>query len=190
MGTALWEYWWQPTAGAREKLQTSALDAALAQGYWHISWDKFAGKSLTFMVSPDGQPLVGDQWTDENLDIYRDELRDAGVDPKQFERTVMVGDIKVEPLPGENVLLDPGAHVRGRAVRHRHREHGSGRGRSALAEGGNVGPTPSPATRFASPQSFRRRRAPEERAPRLHGYFRPAPCSRRVASSAGSRART
>jgi hypothetical protein len=27
---------------------------------------------MTFMVSPDGQPLIG--WADEDLDIYREEL--------------------------------------------------------------------------------------------------------------------
>jgi len=104
MGTSLWEYWWQDMA-LDAKLQSALLDAALSQGYWHITWDRLAGKLMTFMVSPDGQPLA--DWSDEDLDIYRDSLRDQGIDPKQFERTVAVGDISVKPIPGENVLLDP-----------------------------------------------------------------------------------
>ena len=107
MATSLYEYWWQPDQLALDaKLQSSLLDATLSQGFWHITWDNMAGKLWTFMVSPQGQPLVGEDWTDDNLDIYRDELRQAGLDPKQFERTVAIGDISVKAIPGENVLLD------------------------------------------------------------------------------------
>jgi len=104
--TALYEDWWRELH-LTTKLQSALTHATVSQGYWHISWDKFSGKTMSYMVSPDGQPLVGRQWTDENLDIYRDELRNAGADPKQFERTLSVGDVSVKAIPGENVLLDP-----------------------------------------------------------------------------------
>jgi hypothetical protein len=118
MGTALWDYWWVDKT-LDQKLHTSLIDAATSQGYWFITWDALAGKSMSYMLSPNGMPLVGPQWTDENLDIYRDELREqaeaAGQDPdaviQQFTRTVNVGDISVRPIPGENVLLDPVART-------------------------------------------------------------------------------
>jgi len=114
MGTALWEYWWQDMV-LGTKLGSACVHAALSQGYWHIGFDKLAGKAMKFCVGPDGQPLLGPMWSDENLDIYRDELRKAaeaqGQDPneavRQYEKTVYVGDISVKVLPGENVLLDP-----------------------------------------------------------------------------------
>lgn len=106
MAQALYEWWWVDMA-LGSKLQSALTHAALSQGYWHISWDALAGKAMTFMIGPDGKPLLG--WSDEDLDIYRDELSQAGLDPKQFEKTVYVGDISVKVLPGESVLLDPSA---------------------------------------------------------------------------------
>jgi hypothetical protein len=110
VATALYEYWWGPDALSLDtKLQSALTHATISQGYWHINWDKFASKMMTYMVSPDGQPLVGPQWSDENIDIYRDELQKSGVDPKQMERTVALGELSIKVLPGKNVLLDPGA---------------------------------------------------------------------------------
>jgi hypothetical protein len=42
-------------------------------------------------------------------DLFKEELEKAGVDPKQFSKTVNLGDICVEVVPGENVILDPAA---------------------------------------------------------------------------------
>lgn len=108
MGNALWEYWWQDM-GLEARLQTSLLDTVLSQGYWHISWDAISGKLLTYMVDPEGNPLT--DYSEEELDIYRESLREQGIDPKMFEKTVSVGDISVKPIPGENVLLDPAART-------------------------------------------------------------------------------
>jgi hypothetical protein len=106
MAQALYDYWWQPDQLALgQKLQTSMLNAALSQGYWWIAWDALAGKALSFMVNPAGESLLG--WPDDALDMYRDELRKVGIDPKTFEKTVYVGDISVKPMPGDNVLVDP-----------------------------------------------------------------------------------
>jgi hypothetical protein len=179
LATDLWEYWWQPDQLAlEEKVQTSALDAILSQGFWHISWDKFAGVPLTHMVSPeDGQtPLVGDQWTDENLDILREELRNAGLDPAQFERTIMVGDIKVEPLPGENVLLGPGRTFEDvmYAVVTVNMDPDEAAVRWPAAKG--AGPDAISGEEAATPQSFK---SPDERPKNVRrvyiGYFRPSP---------------
>jgi hypothetical protein len=177
LATDLWEYWWQPDQqGLDEKLQTSVLDAVLAQGYWHISYDKFAGVPLTFMVSPDGQPLVGDQWTDDNLDIYREELKNAGEDPAQYERTVMVGDIKVEPLPGENVVLGPGRSFEDvmYAFVTVNMDPDEVAVRWPAASG--AGPDAISGDEFASPQSFRSTEERHKNVRRVYiGYFRPSP---------------
>jgi hypothetical protein len=177
LATDLWEYWWQPDQLALEnKMQTSILDSVLAQGFWHVSWDKFAGVPLTFMVSPDGQPLVGDQWTDENLDIYRDELRDAGADPAQFERTIMVGDIKVEPLPGENVVLGPGRTFEDVTYAFVTVNMDPDEVAVRWPKASGAGPDAISGDEFASPQSFRSTDERPKNVRRVYiGYFRPNP---------------
>lgn len=105
MAQALYEYWWQPDQLALdEKLHDVLLNSGISQGYWHITWDALAGKELSFMLAPTGQPLIG--WPDEGLDLYRDQLRAQGFDPNQYKRSVYVGEISVRSIPGENVLLD------------------------------------------------------------------------------------
>jgi hypothetical protein len=42
LATDLWEYWWQPDQLALERsCRRRPRLAVLAQGYWHISWDKW-----------------------------------------------------------------------------------------------------------------------------------------------------
>lgn len=104
MAEALFEYWWREF-NMKSKLQSALVNSTLSQGYWKISWDPYAGKGTTFMVGPDGVPI-----TDPVLsDMYKEELEAAGVDIKQFQQTVNLGDITIQVIPGENVLLDPAA---------------------------------------------------------------------------------
>lgn len=104
MAEALFEYWWREF-NMKSKLQSALVNAQLSQGYWKIAWDPFAGKGTTFMIGPDGQPV-----TDPHLaDLYKEELENQGVDIKQFQQTVNLGDIVIEVIPGENVILDPAA---------------------------------------------------------------------------------
>lgn len=101
---ALFEYWWSEF-DLTAKLQSALVNAQLSQGYWKISWDPYAGKGTEFMVGPDGAPI-----TDPVLsDLYKEELQRMGIDPEQFSKTVNLGDIVVEVIPGENVILDPAA---------------------------------------------------------------------------------
>lgn len=109
---SLYEYWWQDMR-LRSKLQSALTYACISQGYWKLSWDALAGKSMTFTLDPNGQPI-----TDDNLaDVFRDELKKAaeqgGQNPEEvmshFEKTVYVGDIRVDVMPGENVIVDPSA---------------------------------------------------------------------------------
>lgn len=106
MAEALFEYWWREM-NMKSKLQSALVNAQLSQGYWKIAWDPYAGKGTTFMIGPDGQPV-----TDPHLaDLYKEELQNQGVDIKQFQQTVNLGDITIEVIPGENVILDPAAAV-------------------------------------------------------------------------------
>jgi hypothetical protein len=101
---ALFEYWWREF-DMKSKLQSALVNAQLSQGYWKISWDPYAGKGTTFMIGPDGKPI-----TDPVLaDLFKEELEAHGVDPKQYSQTVNLGDIRIEVMPGENVILDPAA---------------------------------------------------------------------------------
>lgn len=105
MAEQLFEHWWRDLS-LKSKLQEALLWSILGSaGYWKITWDPFAGKAMTFMVGPDGQPIL-----DQILaDIYRDELTKANLDPRQFEKTVYMGDIRVDVVPPENMFLDPAA---------------------------------------------------------------------------------
>ena len=74
MAEQLYESWWRDLH-LKAKLQEALLWSILGSaGYWKVSWDPFAGKSMTFLVGPDGQPVL-DQIM---ADIYRDELIQEG----------------------------------------------------------------------------------------------------------------
>lgn len=110
MADALYDHWWIDHA-LKSKLQSALALAQLSQGYWKITWDALAGKSMRVMVGPDGRPIPDTELSD----AYREELQQLatanGLDPNevlsQFEQTAYVGDIRIEVVPGENVLLDP-----------------------------------------------------------------------------------
>jgi len=106
---------WQSDFSLRTKLQSALTHAQISQGYWHISYDQLAGKSLRFLTHPENGQLITDE---EVEDAFRDELEQMaqqnGMEAAeligQFEKTIYVGEIKVEVLPGENVILDPTAN--------------------------------------------------------------------------------
>lgn len=113
MATRLFEFW-EDEFGLRAKIKSGLTHAQLSQGYALVTWDAYAGKALRFLLNPQtGQPITDD----EIGDLFRNELRkiaeEKGLDPQEvlshFEKTVYVGDIKIEIMPGENVLLDPTA---------------------------------------------------------------------------------
>lgn len=111
MAEALYEHWWSDL-GLKAKLTSAIVNAQISQGYWLITWDAHAGKSMKVMVNPeDGSPI----WDDEMADIYRETLRNMesqnGLPQNtlvdQYEQTVNVGDIRVQVLDGMCVWLDP-----------------------------------------------------------------------------------
>lgn len=109
---SLFEYWWQELL-LKSKLQRALINACISQGYWKISWDALAGKSMKIMLGPDGQPIMNE----DLADAFRDELRQVAeqnqMDEQQllqmFEKTIYVGDLRVDVMPGENVIIDPAA---------------------------------------------------------------------------------
>lgn len=110
----LYEYLWDDL-GLASKLNSVLTHAQISQGYWLIDFDPLAGKAMKFLLDPEsGSPI-----TDEQLgDIYREELRSqeqmnqmpAGSLVELMEKTVFVGDIRVQVLDGPSVWLDP-AHA-------------------------------------------------------------------------------
>lgn len=105
LAEALLEHWWS-TFELSSKLEEALLWSIIGgQGYWKIGWDPYAGRKTSFMLNPMGQPIV----TDAEKEVFRAELEKYGIPPQ--EQTVYEGDIKVEVLSPDNVLLDSNAKV-------------------------------------------------------------------------------
>lgn len=106
---ALYEWLWKEL-DLTSKLQTSLVDAQLSQGYWKITWDALAGKPMTVMLRPDGQVETNPQLADAYKEELEKQAQQMGIDPQQlisqYEKTIYVGEINVECIPGENVWLD------------------------------------------------------------------------------------
>lgn len=103
MAERLLEYWWDDLQ-LDDALEEAMLWAIVAgQGYWKISWDKHAGKSMTFMLDPQGKPII-DQHTKE---AFRGMLTQMGVQPQ--ETTAYMGDVRVEVVSPFDLYVDPAA---------------------------------------------------------------------------------
>lgn len=113
MGERLYEYLWGEL-NLKNKLTSALTYAQLSQGFWKITWDPLAGKHMTYVVGPDGKPIMDPQLSDIFLEELEQQATQAGQDPQQviaeFKKTIYVGDIRVDALPGENVYLDPTAN--------------------------------------------------------------------------------
>jgi hypothetical protein len=102
---ALYEHLWREL-GLGSKLTSALVHAQLSAGYWMITWDALAGKRMTFMLNPEsGEPVLDDLIAD----AYREELREMGGQElvEMFEKTVLMGEINVQAVSGEQVWLDP-----------------------------------------------------------------------------------
>lgn len=91
-----------------QKMEEAMLWAAVVcQGYWHISWDKDAGEPMEFLLDPQGQPIV-----DEELaSIYREQLKQQGIDPMTQTKQIKTGDIRVDVLSPFQVYPDNTAAI-------------------------------------------------------------------------------
>lgn len=107
----LYEYWWDEFH-LKAKLQEALTHAQISQGYWLITWDPYAGKEFRIMLDPHtGQPVTDDDLADLFRDKIMEEAQSAGLDPQailaQVEKTMYLGDIRVQSLSGEQVWVDP-----------------------------------------------------------------------------------
>lgn len=104
----LLEHWWVDL-NLDDKLAEALMWAIITgQGYWKITWDEHAGKSMRFLVDPEsGQPIVDDALED----LFRAELTQMGMDESQVETTIYLGDLKVESISPFDVFLDDSAKV-------------------------------------------------------------------------------
>lgn len=111
MAERLFEYWWD-SLGLDAKLMSAMTNAQISGGYWVLSWDALAGKSMKVMMDPQSQSPI---WDEELADGFRDDVRQIaeqlGIAYNElipmFEQTFYVGDVDVKVLAAENVWLDP-----------------------------------------------------------------------------------
>jgi len=113
MGDALFEHWWVDLH-LKAKLQEALLWSVLTSGgYWLIRWDPNAGKSMTFMVDPQGNPILNQELADVYRHQLEEEAEQAGMDPQQliqqFQKTYYMGDLDVCVKGESHVLRDPSA---------------------------------------------------------------------------------
>ncbi len=104
VGESLMDWWW--TNLRMDKVMWKAVThARISGGFVKPSWDPEAGEPMTFVLGPDGQPII-----ETGLQtMFKEELAKMGVDPSLADHTVMVGDIRLDVLSGHQVLLDPSA---------------------------------------------------------------------------------
>lgn len=100
----LFEYWWQHFGLHQKLVEAMTWATVTGQGFWKITWDKHASTSMKFLLNPEtGQPIV----QDDLQDAFRFQLEQAGMDPTEFEKTVYLGDLRVEVMGPDRVYLDP-----------------------------------------------------------------------------------
>ena len=100
MSEKLLEHFWREFY-LDDKLEEALLWSLIAgQGYWKVSWDAHAGKSMRFLMDPSGKPI-----TDDSIkDIFRAQLQAQGIEPQ--EKVVYLGDIKVEAISPFDIYWD------------------------------------------------------------------------------------
>jgi hypothetical protein len=105
MAEALLEYWWDDLS-LDDKLEEALLWSIITgQGFWKVTWDQHAGKAMRFLLDPQGNPIVDDSLKD----LFRAKLRQQGIEPQ--EKTVYLGDIRVEVPSPFDTYIDPTAKV-------------------------------------------------------------------------------
>ena len=117
MAESLYDYLWDDKQ-MNELLKDALMEAGLSGGYWKISWDPLAGKPMTFILGPDDQPIMDEELAEVYVDQLQQQLAQSGVPPEAVtqladqlsKKTVYLGDIKIDVMTAENVLLDPSAN--------------------------------------------------------------------------------
>lgn len=101
MADKLLNFWWTDFA-LDDALEEAILYSLIAgQGYWKICWDEHAGRQMSFLLNPQGQPI-----TEEPIkEAFRAQLEQMGIPPA--EQTAYLGDIRVEVISPFDLYVDP-----------------------------------------------------------------------------------
>jgi hypothetical protein len=113
MAEALFEHWWQDLHLQAKLMEAVLWSTLTSAGYWLLRWDPHAGKSMTFLVDPQGNPITNSELADVYRNQLEQEAQQAGMDPQklieQFQKTYYMGDIDVCVLGEPHVFRDPTA---------------------------------------------------------------------------------
>lgn len=128
MGESLFDWLWDDKQ-LNSKLASGLFEAGLSGGYWKITWDALASTPMTFTIGPDGAPIQDEDIASVFIDQLAQEiaqsaqqdpqaaqqLQASGMSPEDLARklankTVYLGDIRIDVMTSENVLLDPAAN--------------------------------------------------------------------------------
>lgn len=97
----LHEHWWRELNLNTKRNEAWSWAQIGGQGWWKIGWDFNAGKTMTYTVAPDGSPIIGDKIEE----LFQESLLSQGIEP--IEAVVSLGEIRVDVLPPNDVVLDP-----------------------------------------------------------------------------------
>ena len=103
----LLEFWWDKLNLAEKREEAILWGIICGNGFWKVSWDTSVGSSIKVMVSPDGKPILSPVMEH----FFKHELAKSGIDPRDFEKEVFEGEIRVDILAPFDVLLDDTAQV-------------------------------------------------------------------------------
>lgn len=126
MAESLYDWLWDEKQ-LNSKLASGLFEAGLSGAFWKITWDALAAQPMTFILGPDGAPIMDENLAEMFLDQLAGELQQAaqtnpqaaqalaGQDPETLARklaskTVYMGDIRIDVMTVENVVLDPSAN--------------------------------------------------------------------------------
>lgn len=109
MAEDLYEHWWREFH-LKTKLQQALIWTLIGgKAYWRVTWDPYAGESATFLMDPNtGQPIQNPYLADK---FKNNLMAQAGPQAPQIlqmlERTVSMGEIKIDVLSPFQVFEDP-----------------------------------------------------------------------------------
>lgn len=96
------EYWWDALDIQRKYRQALTWGRVAGQGYWLITWDKYAGQPFQYLC----HPQTGDPVPQDHQAEYATQITSLGGNPQDMMKTGYQGDLSIEVLSPLNVWLD------------------------------------------------------------------------------------
>lgn len=97
----LLEYWWKHLLMDDMRAEVTLWSIICGQGYVEPCWNPHAGTQQTYLVGPDGQPVVDPQM----VELFKAELNARNVQPR--EQIVYLGDVECRVRSPFDVYGDP-----------------------------------------------------------------------------------